>query len=195
MEESTLHQRVSSGLWGCGPVTTLGLCQSSGLAFLSRSYHRFFSSLLWHRTIPATHKAIALILKTRSGYDGEQRYAETASLPKNRLIWVPQEPACNSPCAVGVRSAAQAGPRARRSGGPSRCGCRDSRVELAHTKTKAVGRSTLQLPFSVLKRGETQGNNTWFLALRKAARRGKCCRDHAAQSVAISFLPLWICGF
>lgn len=149
-----------------GQCTTLGLRQSSGLAFLSHSYHRFFSSLLWHRTIPATHKAIALALETGFGYDGERRYAETAGLPENRLIWVPQEPAHNSPCSVGVRFAAQAGPRARRSGGPSRCGCRDGRVDLAHTKTKAVGRSTLQLSFPVLKRGETQGNNMRFLALR-----------------------------
>lgn len=30
--------------------------------------------------------------------------------------------------------------------------------------------------------------------MRKAARRGRRCRDHAAQSVAIRvFLPLWIC--
>lgn len=149
-----------------GQSTTLGLCQSSGLAFLSRSYHRFFSSLLWHRTVPATHKAIALTLETGFGYDGERRYAETASLPENRLIWVPQEPTRSSPCSVGVRFAAQAGAHARCSGGPSCCICCDGREDLAHTKMKAMGRSTLQLSFSVLKRGETQGNNMWFLALQ-----------------------------
>lgn len=96
---------------------------------------------------------------------------------------------------MGVRFAAQAGPHAERSGGP---GCRDSSVDLAHAKTKAEGRSTLWLPFSILKRGETQDNNTWFLALTRGRGQGGknavWTKQHSLlQSEVFSFMDL--CDF
>lgn len=118
---------------------------------------------------------------------------EIASLTENRIIWVPQESSYNTCSSVGVRFAAQTGPHAQHSSGP---GCCDSSVDLAHAKTKAVGKSTLELPFSVLKRGETQDNSTWVLTLTCRRQQGgkKCCTDQAAQSVAMrDFFPLWIC--
>lgn len=80
---------------------------------------------------------------------------------------------------MGGRFAARAGPCAQHFSGSS---C-PSAVALVHTKTKAIERCALQLPFSVLRRGDTQGNNVNLLALTGERQQAG---ERATQSVAVS---------